>query len=104
MTDRATVRTVVYFLGAIALVGLVGLIFLLDRGRPAASVAVVGTIVGGAAGSLGTLLASTRTEPTGDEVRAALAGLEPTPTPVTVKNDELEPIPTADVPARARRS
>lgn len=98
MTGRETVQSVVRFLGAIALVGLLGVIYLVDRGRAASSVAVVATIAGAAAGSLGTLLASTRTIPSGEEVKQALAGLEPAA--VTIAGQD-EPLAVVDAPAES---
>jgi hypothetical protein len=61
--DRAVVVAVVCFLGTFALVGLAGVVWLVHDRVDAASVAVISTLTGAAAGSLGTLLASTRTPP-----------------------------------------
>ena len=60
MTDTKTVRLVIIMLGLVALFGLAGLVALLLFDKPTDAVALVGTITGGAVGSLGTLLASTR--------------------------------------------
>lgn len=99
MTDRSTVRAVVNYLGAIALLGLAGIVVLVWRGVDAQAIAVVGTITGGAAGSLGTLLASTRTTPNDAEVAQALAPFADQAQPLAVKVNQPpnEPVPTTDV-------
>lgn len=93
VTDQRTVLLVVKFLGAIALVGLVGLIALVALDRDPAAIAVVGTLTGGAAGSLGTLLASTRSV----DVQGLneLAGENPQP----VENPVDGEVPVVEAPA-----
>jgi hypothetical protein len=61
--EKFVVLAVVAFLGAFALLGLAGTIWLVHDGVDASAVAVVSTLTGAAAGSLGTLLATTRTAP-----------------------------------------
>lgn len=59
-TSKTTVQTVVILLGLFAILALGGVVYLVDTGAPVASVAIVSTPMGVALGSLGTLLASTR--------------------------------------------
>lgn len=61
--DRTVVLAVVVLLGLFSLLGLGGIVWLIDGGSDASSIAVVSTLTGGALGSLGTLLASTRSSP-----------------------------------------
>ena len=68
MTDRKTVLLVVCFLGAFALLGLAGVVWLVSTGTASDAVAIVSTLTGSALGSIGTLLVSTRSS-------------EPVPTP-----------------------
>lgn len=60
MTDTKVVLAVVLLLGAFALGGLGGTIWLIHGGSPAEAVAITAGLTGTALGSLGTLLASTR--------------------------------------------
>lgn len=60
MTDTKVVLSVVLLLGAFALGGLAGAIWLISTGSPAESIAIISGLSGTALGSLGTLLASTR--------------------------------------------
>lgn len=71
MQDRFVVRSVVVFLGVATLIGLMGLIWLVDQGKAsdAALLAVVAGPTGSALGALSALLVHTGSEPT------------PTPTP-----------------------
>jgi hypothetical protein len=64
MTDAATVRTVVWFLGALALIYTSGLIWLVSVGTPADRLAIVAGPGGMVIGGLCTLLASTKSGPT----------------------------------------
>lgn len=80
MTDRFTVRAVVVFLGAFALTGLVGLVWLIAHDAAAASLTVVSGLTGTALGSLGTILATTKAGPTERELQdlaAAVSGAPP---------------------------
>lgn len=61
--DRTVVLAVVALLGMFAIVGLAGVIWLVDHQRDPSAVAVVSTLTGAAIGALGTLLASTRSAP-----------------------------------------
>lgn len=100
---QIVVLTVVVLLGAVALVGLCGTIWLIHDYVDASAVAVVATITGAAAGSLGTLLASTRATPTPTVQAAQAQGyrqavedvqqLPPAVQPVQVVNDDTEPVP-----------
>lgn len=63
MTDTKVVLAVVVLLGVFALGGLGGGIWLINIGAPTEAVAGVFTLTGTALGSLGTLLASTRSAP-----------------------------------------
>lgn len=62
-TDRTTVLLVISFLGIFLLLGLVGLVYLIDRGTDAALIAIVSGPVGGALGGLTAMLVSTRSSP-----------------------------------------
>lgn len=64
MTDSFVVRAVVLLLGAFALIGLAGLIFLVWSGTAGSDLAIVGGPTGVALGALGALLVSTRVGPT----------------------------------------
>lgn len=75
MTDRTTVRMVVGFLGAFALVGMMGLIWLVGHDTPGETLALIGTPTGTALGALGMVLSSARTDPTDEEIKTALAPL-----------------------------
>lgn len=63
MTDRKVVLAVIVLLGIFALAGLTGTILLVFYERPGENVAVVAGLTGTALGSIGTLLASTRSNP-----------------------------------------
>lgn len=86
MTDKGTIRLVIVLLGLFAILGLAGVVYLIDGGTSAALVAVVSTPMGVALGSLGTMLASTRTV------------AEPI-VPVQVVNPPAQPVPVAEQPA-----
>lgn len=83
MGDRWTERAVVVMLGVFALVGLGGLIWLIDHGSvtDAALLAIIAGPTGTALGSLGTLL-------------ARLGGDRPAE--VQVVNTPLDPVPVAE--------
>ena len=51
MTDRKTVLLVVCFLGAFALLGLAGVVWLVSTGTASDAVAIVSTLTGSALGS-----------------------------------------------------
>lgn len=104
MTDKGTVRMVVGFLGAAVLIGLIGLIWLVGKTdvRDAATLAIIAGPTGVALGSLGTMLASTRTvaEP---PPAAPVAVVGPSGGPVeTVDVDR--PDPVVPESGRSRRS
>lgn len=82
MTDRFVVRSVVLFLGVATLIGLVGLIWLVDQGKAtdAALLAVVAGPTGSALGALSALLVHTSVEPVVLQ-GAAQAVLPPQPVP-----------------------
>lgn len=80
MTDRFTVRAVVVFLGVFALLGLLGLLWLIHGGADPQLLAIPAGLAGTALGALGTLLASTSSSH-GD------------PSPVEVVNDPAQPVP-----------
>jgi hypothetical protein len=60
VTQQRTILAVAVFLGLIALGGVAGLVFLIDRGTDPEALAPVSTIAAGAAGALGAMLVSTR--------------------------------------------
>lgn len=60
MNDRTTVNRVVLLLGAVALLGVAGIIFLVALERPAEALVPLVGITGTAVGGLGGLLANTR--------------------------------------------
>lgn len=81
MTDGRVVLAVVVLLGVFALGGLAGTIWLVAVGGDAALVASVSGLTGTALGSIGSMLSSTKSS---------------TPTPVTVTNTAVDPVPTTD--------
>lgn len=81
MTDTKVVLSVVLLLGTFALGGLAGAIWLINGDAPAESIAVISGLSGTALGSLGTLLASTRSMPAA----------------VTVANTEGDPVNVEEV-------
>lgn len=85
MTDTKVVLSVVLLLGAFALGGLGGAIWLISTGSPAESIAIISGLSGTALGSLGTLLASTRSQPEA-------------PAPVNVVNTSADPVPVDSTP------
>lgn len=111
MTDRHTIRLVVYFLGAAVLLGGLATYLLAQRvldqsaGAGTVDAAAVGVVAipagftTGALGFLGGILASTRSVPDKGEIDAALAPLmlPAAPLPVLVKNTERDPARVADV-------
>jgi hypothetical protein len=80
MTDSRVVTLVVYFLGALAALGLGGVIFLVGTNHTTEEVSIVVALAGPPIGALGTLLASTRSGPA--EVQ-----------PVVVANEDTDPVP-----------
>lgn len=78
MADRFTVRAVVCFLGAFALLALTGLIWLTDHGVDAT---IIAGLAGTALGSLGTLLATTKAGPSEEDLRQ-LAAVAAPPAPI----------------------
>lgn len=81
MTDGRVVLAVVILLGVFALGGLAGTVWLIAVGADAAPVAIVSGLTGTALGLVGSLLSSTKSS---------------TPTPVTVTNTAVDPVPTTD--------
>lgn len=63
VTDTFTVRAVVLLIGAFAVVGLVGLVFLIWSGTQSADLAIVSGPLGVALGALSAVLVSTRNVP-----------------------------------------
>ena len=61
--DDKVVLLIVRILGLLAVTGLVGVIVLVWRGTDAELIAIVATMAGGAAGSIGTMLARVGTSP-----------------------------------------
>lgn len=61
--DRSVVLAVVCFLGMLAIVGLVGEVFLIHSGTDPTSLLAVSSITGPAIGGLVGILATTRTNP-----------------------------------------
>lgn len=61
VADRLVVLAVVGLLGAVAVFGVLGLVFLIWSGTPAEQLTPVVALIGPALGALGALLASTRT-------------------------------------------
>ena len=67
--DNFVTRSVVILLGCGFLIGLLGVIWLIDRKVPAASLTIVAGLTGTALGSLGTLLARTGSADTPQQVQ-----------------------------------
>lgn len=84
MPDRFTVRAVIIFLGVFALVGLIGTLWLIDHDADGADLTVVAGLTGGALGSLGTILATTKAGPSEDDLRALAEAVTPKPLNVHV--------------------
>lgn len=63
MTSSRVVLCVICFLGVFVLAGLAGTIWLIDRERPEAMVAVISGMTGTALGALSAVLVSTRSTP-----------------------------------------
>ena len=113
MTDRATVRLVVIYLGiATILFGfstavLVGLVIWLSRGTgsvDAAAVALVGLMAqpaGAALAALGALLVSTRSTPDKAEIDGALAELKDGSGAIPVTGPDGGPVAVTEQPAAA---
>lgn len=80
MTDTKVVLAVVLLLGTFALGGLAGAIWLIHSDSPAESIAIISGLAGTALGSLGTLLASTRSATSVAQ-------------PVQVTNTPADPVP-----------
>lgn len=59
-TDKSTVNLVVLLLGVAAIIGLIGLIWLIHDGTPAATLVAISTPVAAITGALGAVLSSTR--------------------------------------------
>jgi hypothetical protein len=107
--DKSVVLLVVGFLGLIALTGVWGLLWLVDHGADAEALLPVVAIISAAAGSLGTLLASTRTttiavqEAKAEGYAEAVAhvdALAPGPQQVQVVNPADAPVPVAETPRK----
>lgn len=105
-SEQRTVLTVICFLGTAALLLIGGTIYLvhevitLDKITPA-SVAVltaVSGLAGTALGSLGTMLASTKSSPAAGDPTTFTA-----PPSSTVTVEPPDPVPAADRPARTKR-
>lgn len=104
--DRAVVLAVVVLLGLGGLLGMSGMIWLIDHDRDATAIAAIGTLTGGAFGALGALLASTRTttsvaaEAKAQGYQEAVAHVETlgaaTAVPVEVVNVDANPVPVAE--------
>jgi hypothetical protein len=62
-TERPIISAVIYLLGAIALLGLAGVIGLVAAGADTSSLAALTALVGPAIGGLASILATTRTHP-----------------------------------------
>jgi hypothetical protein len=77
MTDRTVVLAVVVLLGAFCLLGLGGLIWLIDHGSDGEVLAIVAGPTSAALGALGALLASTRSS---EHVRIVNPPSDPVPT------------------------
>lgn len=92
MTDTKVVLAVVLLLGTFALGGLAGAIWLISTGSPAESIAIISGLSGTALGSLGTLLASTRSSATPTEVTVANTAADPVPVNSTPGPPPLPPI------------
>lgn len=63
MTDRLTIRLVITFIGIFALVGLAGIIWLIDEGTAGVDLAIIAGPTGVALGALGSMLAHTSSTP-----------------------------------------
>lgn len=85
MTDTFTVRAVVLMLGLFALLGLGGLVWLVDHGVDGDQLAIIAGPTGTALGALGAVLVSTRSA--GDP-----------PQPVHITNPPAAPVPVEEVP------
>lgn len=72
-------------------------LFLHTYADPAVLTAII-TLTGGLVGSLGTLLASPRTQPQGTTVTSTTSSPVETSTPVTVTNSPSEPVPVKPQP------
>lgn len=90
MTDKGTIRAVVILLGLFALVGLSGMIYLIDRETEADMLAILAGPMGTALGALASILVSTRSQ-------------SAEPQEVIVANPPGDPVVTAEAPAKAKR-
>lgn len=79
MTSRSTILAVVVALGLIAVLGLLGTVYLVNGGKDASNIAIVAGLAGTATGALAGVLASTRSEPM-------------QPMPVNVINPPADPV------------
>lgn len=81
MIDRFSERAVVLFLGSFAILGLGGLIWLIDHGsvKDAALLAIIAGPTGGALGALGTLLARVGPGDGTQQVQVVNAPTDPVP-------------------------
>lgn len=82
MTQQRTVLVVVLALAGFALVGLGGLIYLVDAGTAPEAIAIIAGPTGVALGALGSMLNSTRTAEAEVELKKATPGLLAAATPV----------------------
>jgi hypothetical protein len=78
-SERPIIAAVIYLLGAIALVGLVGVFVLIALKRDASSIAALTALVGPAIGGLASILATTRTSTPARNRKGVQAGLLQSP-------------------------
>jgi hypothetical protein len=110
MTDRRTIRLVIYLIGAVTVLSLIGTYLLAQRvldqaagakTPDAAVVGLVGTlgaIVTGGLGYLGGVLASTRSTPDKAEIEEALAPLAAAGAGIPVTGPGGGPVETVETP------
>lgn len=79
MTDRRTINLVVALIGAVAIIGLAGTIWLVTIDVDAANVAIVSGLAGTALGGLVGVLASTRSAPLSDPTTPIVDPTTPPP-------------------------
>lgn len=84
-TSQRTVLAVVAILGAFAIVGLAGVIWLIDHEKDPAAIAIVSTLTGSALGAIAGVLSNTRTAPLDDPAKP------PPWTGVIADHDRLQP-------------
>lgn len=101
--DRTVVLFVVFFVGAVALGGLAGIVFLIHSGTDATALLAVSGPTTTAIGALAGILAMTRTNPPAPVQQAKAQGYQQAvadvnalgggPAPVTVVNSPAQPVP-----------